>query len=182
MQPFPHHYRVTAKALPDDRVELTADQLPALLSASPPEFDGPGDRWSPEALLVAALGDCLALTFRGIARASRLPWTSLECHVIGTLDRVDGSTRFVAFDVHPHLEIPAGTDTERARHILEKAERSCLIANSLNGAVHLHPIIKVAGPSGCGVDDEAHRATRGERISWLRARSSAPTIQPATAI
>ena len=159
MQPLPHHYRVTAKALPDDCVELSADQLPALLSASPPEFDGPGDRWSPEALLVAALGDCLALTFRGIARASRLPWTSLECDVIGTLDRVDGSTRFVAFDVHPHLEIPAGTDTERARHILEKAERSCLIANSLNGAVHLYPIIKVVGPPDLGVDDEALRAT-----------------------
>jgi organic hydroperoxide reductase OsmC/OhrA len=159
MQPLPHHYRVTAKALPDDCVELTADQLPALLSASPPEFDGPGDRWSPEALLVAALGDCLALTFRGIARASRLPWTSLECLVIGTLDRVDGSTRFVTFDVHPRLEIPAGTDTERARHILEKAERSCLIANSLNGAVHLYPIIKVVGPPDLGVDDEVLRAT-----------------------
>jgi organic hydroperoxide reductase OsmC/OhrA len=70
MQPFPHQYVVAAHGSALGEVELHADQLSPIRSASPAEFDGPGDRWSPETLLVAAVGDCLILTFRAVARAS----------------------------------------------------------------------------------------------------------------
>jgi organic hydroperoxide reductase OsmC/OhrA len=144
MQPFPHHYTVAANGSTAGDIELNAERLSTLRSASPAEFGGPGDRWSPETLLVGAIGDCFILTFRGIARASGVAWTSLECSVTGTLDRVDKMTRFVAFEVRPHLQVPDGTDLERARLVLEKAERDCLISNSLNGAIHLVPTIDVA--------------------------------------
>jgi organic hydroperoxide reductase OsmC/OhrA len=71
MKSFPHIYNVTASAMPDGDVELTADRLPFLLSAPPAEFGGPGDRWSPETLLAAAVGDCFVLTFR--AASSLIP-------------------------------------------------------------------------------------------------------------
>jgi organic hydroperoxide reductase OsmC/OhrA len=144
VQPFPHHYTTTAEGAVDGDVDLNSARLPTLRSASPPEFDGPGDRWSPETLLVAAVGDCLILTFRAVARASGFVWTSLECDVTGTLDRIERTTRFVAFDVRARLHVPSGTDPERARQVLEKAERSCLISNSLSGAIHLIPMIEVA--------------------------------------
>jgi organic hydroperoxide reductase OsmC/OhrA len=35
------------------------------------------------------------------------------------------------------LVLPAEADSERAGRLLEKAERGCLVANSLNGEVHL---------------------------------------------
>jgi organic hydroperoxide reductase OsmC/OhrA len=142
MQNFPHHYTVTAIGSHGAEAELVSDGLPPLGTATPPEFDGPGGRWSPETLLVAAVGDCLALTFRGVARKSGLTWTSFECDVTGTLDRVEGTTRFVAFEVRARLQVPSGTDQERARAVLEKAERNCLIANSLNAPVHLIPVIE----------------------------------------
>lgn len=144
MQAFPHRYSVAATGSAVGDVTLKAAGLPALPSASPIPFDGPGDRWSPEALLVAAVGDCLILTFRAVARASGLAWTSLECDVTGTLDRIDRTTRFVGFEVRARLHVPRGTDPGRARQVLEKAERSCLISNSLNGAIHLIPTIDVA--------------------------------------
>ena len=144
MQAFPHHYAVTANGSGTGDVGLKADGLPTLASASPIAFDGPGDRWSPETLLVAAVGDCLILTFRAVARASGFAWTSLDCDVTGTLDRVERTTRFVAFDIRAHLHAPYGTDPDRARHVLEKAERSCLISNSLNAAIHLIPVIEIA--------------------------------------
>jgi len=143
MQKFPHHYVVTAQGPPSGDVELHAERLPALRSASPAEFDGPGDRWSPETLLTAAVGDCLVLTFRGVARASQLAWTSLECQVIGTLDRVEKSLQFVTFEIHAHLRLPVGADQELGRRALEKAERKCLIANSLKAAIHLTTSIDV---------------------------------------
>jgi organic hydroperoxide reductase OsmC/OhrA len=144
MQAFPHHYTVATNGSGTGDVALKADGLPTLRSASPIPFDGPGDRWSPETLLVAAVGDCLILTFRAVARASGFAWTSLECDVTGTLDRIERSTRFVAFEILARLRVPPGTDPDRARQVLEKAERSCLISNSLNGAIHLIPTIDVS--------------------------------------
>jgi len=149
MQTFPHHYNATATGAARGDIALTAERLPTLRSASPPEFDGPGDRWSPETLLVAAIGDCLILTFRAVARASGLAWTSLECGVTGTLDRVERTTRFVSFEIRALLQVPNGTDPDRARHALEKAEQHCLLSNSLSGAVHLIPMIDVVNePAG----------------------------------
>ena len=144
MQPFPHHYNVATNGSGTGDVALNADGLPALQSASPIPFDGPGDRWSPETLLVAAVGDCLILTFCAVARASGFAWTSLECDVTGTLDRIERTTRFVAFEIRARLRVPPGTDPDRARQVLEKAERSCLISNSLSWAIHLIPTIDVA--------------------------------------
>ena len=147
MQPFPHHYAATVKGATEGEVELNAAGLSPVHSASPAEFDGPGDRWSPETLLVAAVGDCLILTFRAVARASGLAWNSLECDVTGTLDRIERTTRFVAFDIQARLLVPGNTSPERARQVLDKAERSCLISNSLNAATHLMPTIEVASES-----------------------------------
>jgi len=106
-------------------------------SAGPAEFDGPGDLWSPETLLTAALVDCFVLSFRAVARASRLDWLRLECSASGTLDRIEKVTQFTAFTVHAVLEVPAGTDLEKARKALEKSEQVCLISNSLKASQHL---------------------------------------------
>jgi organic hydroperoxide reductase OsmC/OhrA len=147
MTAYPHRYRVTGVGRVTGDVELSAERLPTLQSASPAEFGGPGDRWSPETFLVGALADCFILTFRAIARASKLSWTSLACDVTGTLDRVDDVTQFTRFDVRARLMIPRGDDADRARHALEKAERHCLISSSLKGAVDLNAAIEVAEPA-----------------------------------
>lgn len=144
MQPLPHCYHVTGTARVTGNVELTAERLAALQSASPAEFGGPGDRWSPETLLVGAVADCFILTFRAIANASKLSWLTLDCDVTGTLDRVDRVTQFTRFDMTAHLVVPAGVDAEAARHALEKAERSCLISNSLKAVVVLGTTVEVA--------------------------------------
>jgi organic hydroperoxide reductase OsmC/OhrA len=58
----------------------------------------------------------------------------------GTLDRIDRVTQFTHLDLHAHLLVPAGTDPEQARRALERAERSCLISNSLMATIHLDPM------------------------------------------
>jgi peroxiredoxin-like protein len=143
MHPYPHLYSVQAQAEPAGDVALAAAGLTSLATAPPAEFDGPGDRWSPETLLIGAVADCFVLSFRAVARASKLEWTGLEASVEGTLDRVEGKTRFTEFHVHATLRVPAGTDQERAAKLLEKAEHVCLISNSLVGQRHLHPTIVV---------------------------------------
>lgn len=138
MQAYPHHYRATANSVNGPMVQISSPGLEAIGTASPAEFGGPGDRWSPETLLVAAVADCFILTFKAIAGASKFDWLDLQCAVEGKLDRVERVTRFTAFDIRARLTVPAGTDEQKARHILEKSEAVCLITNSLNGAKTLH--------------------------------------------
>ena len=137
MHPLPHRYTVSAVASTTGHVQLGSPGLPSLESAPPTEFDGPGDRWSPETLLTAALADCFVLSFRAVASASRFAWTQLECRAEGTLDRIERVTQFTAFTVHARLTLPAGADQERARKLLEKAEQVCLISSSLKAGKHL---------------------------------------------
>jgi peroxiredoxin-like protein len=118
-----------------------------LASASPAEFDGPGDRWSPETLLVGAVADCFILTFRAIARASTISWISLECEVIGTLDRAERVMQFTRFDIKARLTVAGQEDAVRARHALEKAEQNCLISRSLNGSIDLDAAVVVVEPA-----------------------------------
>ncbi|HEX2342852.1 MAG TPA: OsmC family protein [Vicinamibacterales bacterium] len=143
MTPLPHRYFVTATGSHDGDVALDTPQVATLRSASPAEFGGPGNRWSPETLLVAAVADCFLLTFRAVAEASGLPWASLQCEVEGTLDRIERALQFTRFDLRAHLEVPAGVDVELARRVLEKSERACLVSNSLKAASHLQSSIRV---------------------------------------
>lgn len=137
MHPFPHHYVVTAAVRPDGDVPLSCEGTRVIESAPPKEFDGPGNQWSPEGLLTAAVADCFVLGFRAIAAASKFPWINLEARTEGTLERIDGRMRFTGFRTHARLLVPAAADLERARRLLEKAEQSCLVANSLNSERHL---------------------------------------------
>jgi organic hydroperoxide reductase OsmC/OhrA len=162
MQDFPHRYRASADATPDGDVCLTSRGLPSLQTASPAEFGGPGDRWSPETLLTGVVADCFILTFRAVARASRLPWSALHCEVTGTLDRVEKITRFSAFDLTARLDVPEGTDRVLAQNALETAEHNCLVSSSLKGAVHLHPELHFAD----------QQVLAGERFQLVRSVGS----------
>ncbi|HEB89827.1 MAG TPA: OsmC family peroxiredoxin [Deltaproteobacteria bacterium] len=142
MKPLPHRYTATAHAGVEGMVELQSPGVPALESAAPAEYDGPGDRWSPETLLVAAVGDCFCLTFRAIARASRLEWTDLVCEVEGKLDRVERVTRFVEMRIRASLTLPEGADIASGERLLAKAEAACLITNSLDLEVELVANVK----------------------------------------
>lgn len=144
MQDFPHRYVVRAAAGVEGEVSVDSDRLPSLKTGAPLEFGGLGDCWSPETLLVAAVADCFVLSFRAIARASKLEWSSLGCEVVGVLDRVDRVTRFVEFSIKASLTVQADANRERADRILQKAEASCLITSSLNAPVHLETTIDVA--------------------------------------
>jgi organic hydroperoxide reductase OsmC/OhrA len=137
MHPFPHRYIVNASVRPDGDVPLSMAGVRVVESSTPKEFDGPGNQWSPEGLLTAAVADCFALGFRAIAAASKYSWQRLEVRTEGTLDRVEGKMRFTRFDTHAKLHVAAGGDLERAKKLLEKAESTCLVANSLTSERHL---------------------------------------------
>lgn len=144
MHPYPHLYHASATGAATGTVLVASPSLPDLQAAPPPEFDGPGGLWSPETLLCAAVANCFILTFRAVSRAARFEWTSLECRVEGTLERVANQAQFTRFTTLARLAIPSGADAAQARALLERAEAACLVSNSLRGTRSL--VVEVSGP------------------------------------
>ena len=135
---FPHQYVVQGRAQAEGLVTLSGEKLQSLNSAAPAQFGGPGTEWSPEDLLVAAVADCFILSFRAIAAASKFAFHELKVTVDGTLDRVEREMLFTEFEINARLVVDADVDAARAQRLLEKAEQTCLVTNSLKSKVHLH--------------------------------------------
>lgn len=143
MKAYPHVYDVGAQGSASGTVRVTSADVPDLQTAPPPEFDGPGGVWSPETLLIASIADCFILTFRGVSRAAQFEWDLLEVHVRGTLERMDGVTQFTRYATHAALTVQASADHEKAKALLERAEKVCLVANSLRGERLLETTVKL---------------------------------------
>ncbi len=141
MKPLPHHYDVRLTGGPTGYATLSVQGAPDLRSAPPLDFDGPGDAWSPEHLLLAAVETCFLFTLRSVAQASRIEFTSLELSSAGTVDHKDGVTRFTEIVLRPRLRIPPGVDRTRAVRAMEKSEKACLVSASLSTPIRLEPEI-----------------------------------------
>jgi organic hydroperoxide reductase OsmC/OhrA len=131
MKPLPHYYQVSVESRPESKAEISSAGLTPLSSAPTTEFDGPGYLWSPETLLVGAVADCFVLTFKSVASSARFIWSRIHCDGEGKLDRSEHALRFTQVRLRVTLEIPADSDPARARLLLEKAEKACLVGNSL---------------------------------------------------
>ena len=145
MQQLPHRYTVAASGGASGSLNVSAHGVPELECTAPAEFGGPGDRWSPEGLLCAAVASCFILSFRAVARASKLEWRNLECSVEGLLERIDGVLQFTRVTINATLTVDPGVDANLCRRVLLKAEQGCLIANSLRSQRELQALIRIGG-------------------------------------
>jgi organic hydroperoxide reductase OsmC/OhrA len=141
VKPLPHRYDVRLNGGPAGYARLSAEGLPDLTTAPPSDYDGPGDAWSPEHLLLASVETCFLFTLRAVARLSKVDFLDLDLEAAGTVDRQDGVTRFVEIVLRPRVRVPPGTDRARALRVLEKSEKGCLVTASLSTPVRLEPEI-----------------------------------------
>ena len=143
MENVPHLYIATASGKKSGAVITGSRQCPPLLVAEPKEFDGAGDHWSPEQIFVAMVADCLILTFRAIASASKFSWMDIECNAQGVLERVNGVNKFTKIDVEVTLMLSSEADENKGLRLLTKAENQCLIKNSINAQTNFLNKIRV---------------------------------------
>lgn len=141
MKPLPHHYDVHLSGGASGYAELSTAGVPPLRTAPPADYDGPGDAWSPEHLLLASVQACFLFTLRAIARVSKLEFMRLELDASGTVDRKDGVTRFTEIVLRPRVTVAVGTNRERLLQILDKSEKTCLVSASLATPLRLEPDI-----------------------------------------
>ncbi|MGE0124408.1 MAG: OsmC family protein [Dehalococcoidia bacterium] len=160
MRPLPHEYLAQLSGTSVGYAEVSSAGLPVLRLAAPLDYDGPGDAWSPEHLLLASLQGCLLLTFRALARLSQLPFVSLEMDTTGIVNKQDGVTRFTEIVLRPVLTVPPGTDHARARRVLERSEKACLISASLSTALRMESRVRDADTASDARADEGREGPR----------------------
>jgi peroxiredoxin-like protein len=125
--------------------DLRSPVLPELRVDAPPEFKGHEGVWTPEHLFVASVNSCFMTTFLAIAENSKLDIVSFKTGATGKLEKLNGQGfAMTEITLQPKLIIGHAGDTERANRILEKAEKHCLISNSIKSATKLEPEIRIA--------------------------------------
>lgn len=137
MDVLPHHYSVTVDANPENNLRVSAAHLSALEVAAPKQFDGPGDKWSPEELLLAAAANCFVLSFRTVASIAKLEWQAIQCTTEGVLDKVERAMQFTEIVNKVALTIDSETSRQKAETLLAKAEKICIVSNSLTAQKRL---------------------------------------------
>ena len=149
VEPYPHRYTAAASGGFSGGVVVTAPGAAAFTSAPARQFGGPGDAWSPEALLVAALADCFVFTFRAVSGAALFGWQQIECRAEGLLEKRERVAQFTRVSLQARLTLAPGADATRAKRLLRQADRACLIANSLKAerSLEIHIVHAVSGAS-----------------------------------
>lgn len=141
-----HEYQVDLTWKEDRKGEVSSPELTDTIeTATPPDFPkGMPKIWSPEHFLVAAVESCLMTTFLAIAENSKLEFISFKSTAIGKLDKVEGKFQMTEIILKPVLEISDENNAERAKRIIEKSEKACLISNSIKTKIILEPEIVIA--------------------------------------
>ena len=125
--------------------DLSAPVLPGLKVDAPPEFKGHEGVWTPEHLFVASVNSCFMTTFVAIAENSKLEFVSFTADAKGKLENLsDKGFMMTEITLQPKLVIRNARDAERASRILEKAEKHCLISNSIKTQTKLEPEVSFA--------------------------------------
>ena len=135
-QALPHGYGTELRWISGRSAVLKSRGAPAIEGAPPPEFDGPDGRWSPEALLLSAAELCLMTTFFAIAEHGTLTVADYQSRSEGTLDRTPEGPAFTRIVQRVRVSVYA-EDTARARAMMEKAKKHCIISRSLRVPLEL---------------------------------------------
>lgn len=120
----------------------------AVQFSAPPEFGGRPGRWSPEQLLVLAVSSCFMTSFLFFADRSGLTLAGYEAEGEGRLEKLPGKGyRFAEVVLRPVVQVEKEDSVPLAQRLLEKAERACIVSNSLTAPVRVEARIEVSLPA-----------------------------------
>jgi organic hydroperoxide reductase OsmC/OhrA len=141
IRPKSYKYATSVLWTGEKKGALTVAGKPPVEVATPPEFKGHEGIWSPEDLYVAAVNSCIMTTFLAFAGRAALAFQGYESEAEGLLEFVDERFVFTKIVVRPRVTLRPGADRAQAEEILHKAEKNCLVSNSLRTEVVLEPTI-----------------------------------------
>ncbi|WP_447976935.1 OsmC family protein [Candidatus Nitrospira bockiana] len=134
-------YRTSLKWTEAKKGTLSSAGKPDLQVATPPEFKGHAGIWSPEDLFVASITVCIMSTFLAFAERAGLGFQGYESEGEGRVELVDGALQVTSVAVKVALRLAGAADADRAKELMEKAERHCLISRSVKSHISLDVVM-----------------------------------------
>ncbi|MBK9271516.1 MAG: OsmC family protein [Saprospiraceae bacterium] len=134
-----HEYRVNLDWDKGRTGTLSSPELKSsIMVATPPQFSGGlPDIWSPEHLFTASVVSCFMTTFLAIAENSKFEFLNFQCNAMGVLSNKEGKYAMTSIFLHAQLTIKDQSLWEKAKRLLEKSEKLCLISQSIHTEVTL---------------------------------------------
>jgi peroxiredoxin-like protein len=140
-----HIYHTKVQWSTQRKGKLSNKGMPTIEVATPPEFPGGHpDIWSPEHLFVGAAEICLMTTFLAIAEKSKLVFKNYLSEAEGFMEKTESGFQITRIVIYPKVVVASEDDVEKAIKILEKAERHCVISNSMKTQVTIQPKAEVS--------------------------------------
>jgi peroxiredoxin-like protein len=135
--------------------------------SAPAEFGGVEGEWSPEHLFLGSVASCFMSTFLAFVKKIRFDISGFECSATGQVEVAEGKYKFTSIHLYPKVYIKNESEKEKAQLAMEKAEKYCLISNSINAEIVCHPEIVPGKP---GIKDPVKTTNGHRRFSSGEAR------------
>jgi len=136
-------FRTTLEWKEDKKGTLHNSQKFPIEVSTPPEFKGPEGYWSPEELFLCSINSCIMTTFIYFAEKSSLVFLSYGSEIEGEVSFEEGKLMFSSITVRPIIKIKSESDKEKAKQLIEKSEKYCLISSSVRSKITLLPTIEI---------------------------------------
>lgn len=132
--------RTHTLAIPPAKAEL-------LLSADP-AFQGSSELMNPEQLLLAAVSSCQLLTFLAMAARARIDVTDYHDEAEALMPADQTPVRITRILLRPRVVVAPGSDVERVRKLVFRANDHCFIANRVSADITIEPRIEIGAAPG----------------------------------
>ena len=133
MYQFPMHFNALSSSGSGIQSKWTSQSLSFasnLECAIPPEFNGPGGAYSPEDFYALALLNCFVASFKVFAQNSKLEFREIKAEVNLQVDKNEQNFPWMA-RAHLKVSIMGASDTDKAKLLMNKTSKACLILNSV---------------------------------------------------
>ncbi len=113
--------------------DINIGNKPIIAGSADPAFLGDPACHNPEDLLMASVSSCHMLWYLHLCSVRDVTVKAYSDQAEGTMtEEADGSGKFIAITLKPHVVISAQSDLAAAKAAHDEANKKCFIANSLN--------------------------------------------------
>ena len=127
--PFPHRYSASINRTFASRGRVDAPPRPTIDGGPSSEFDGDASTWSPEHLILSALGLSMLTTFEAFAARDGIEVLDWTATLDGTVERSPEGLIFSSIVFVLDMELTG--NVANVETTLDDARQYCLILNSL---------------------------------------------------
>jgi len=113
-------------------------------AATPPEFGGPQNYWSPEDLLTGSVATCIMTSAIFFLERAGVEINAYISNATGRMEKGAKGLEMTGIDVEVSVTVDDASKEDAVRTALERAEQTCPISNALSFPVELEVQVNIA--------------------------------------